>query len=430
MPIMDQTAERAVKQIRLKELNFGDTIRIMPLTKILSSLPFSYPAYKPDMKEKDKMLEGFAIFNSTPAGGEPSLPEKAMMEIFNMAKANAIKAAVARAKKRGQTSSYNPDKLEGTTPDGNKGSWGFGFAQVGLQAVERGNICDIQLTEGQTKGIIAGRSRLIGGNLEYTPLLCWLAITIEEGKEYFNNKTHKKEKAKALRIETIELEKGAKGLLPASFANCVTVHPEDMHQVRDWIKTYHQAVLNFSDVPPEPVYRDYPDESGELCYVATQSVQDPIRLNVYKLGMTDSLRNAIATREELYQYLAATSHSLLGGYFYSLDSGKRRPVTMDEIRAGYVSNDNGTTIVNLDGRERRIEWHKGSLWQKKFNPLLLDDKEKYAFEDSNPEELVELARKLGIPVKGDADPLPVENWDAFLASKAPEVSKSAPVASM
>lgn len=430
MPIMDQAAEKQLKQIRLKELNFGDTIRIMPLTKILSSLPFSYPAYKPDMKEKDKMLDGFAIFNSTPAGKEPSKPEKAMMEIFHAAKQNAIAAAAARARKRNQQSSYNPEKLEGVAADGKKGSWGFGFAQVGMQAVERGNICDVQLTEGQTKGIIQARSRLIGSSLEYTPLLCWLAITIEEGKEYFNNVTKKKEKAKALRIETIELDKGGKGLLPASFANCVTVHPDDMTLVRDWVKAYHQAVFSFSVIPPEPVYRDYPDEAGELCYVATQSVQDPIRLNVYKYGMSEGLRNAIANRDELYQYQASTEHSLLGGYFYSLESGKRRPVPMDEIRAGYVSNDNGTPIVNIDGSPRPISWHKGTLNQKKFNPLLLDEKEKYAFEDSQPEELEKMARKLGIPVKGDPDPSAIVDWDSYLNSSPVEVSRNAPVSNM
>lgn len=429
MPIIDQTVEKTVKQLRLKELNFGDTVRVMPLTVLMSSTAFSYPAYKPDLKDKDKMLDDFAIFNATPTGGIMSAPEKAMIEIWQAARDNLVRAVKARAQKRGKIVDANFDKIEAVVGDKKK-TWGFGFSSIGIQVVERGNICDMQLTDGQAKAISVARSRLIGGNLEYTPLLCWLAITIEEGKEFFNTYTKKKEKSKALKIEVIEVEKGCKGILPAAFGGCVTVHPEDMPQVRDWVKAYHKAVLDFSEIPTEPAYRDYPDENGEVCYVATKSVQDPVRLNVFKMGVSETLVKAISEREALYQYKPATAHSLLGGYYYATPTGARRPVALDEIRAGYVRSEDGVAVVAVDGQERQILWLKGSLWQKKFNPLLVDASEKYAFEDSNPEELETLAKKLGIPVKGDTDPQPITDWDAFLSQSAAMPSRTAPVANM
>lgn len=429
MPIIDQTVEKTVKQLRLKELNFGDTVRIMPLTPLMSSTSFSYPAYKPDSKDKEKMLDDFAIFNATPAGGIMSAPEKAMIEIWQVAKDNLVRTVKARAAKRGKTVDASFDKIEAVVGDKKK-TWGFGFVQIGMQVVERGNICDMQLTDGQARAIVTARNRLIGGNLEYTPLLCWLAITLEEGKEFFNTFTKKKEKAKALKIEVIEAEKGCKGILPASFGGCVTVHPEDMALVRDWVKAYHKAVFDFSEIPTEPVYRDYPDEHGEVCYIATKSVQEPIRLNVFKMGVSETLVKAISEREELYQYKPATAHSLLGGYYYTTPTGTRRPVSLDEIRTGYVRSENGAAIVTVDGQDRSISWVKGSLWQKKFNPLLVDASEKYAFEDCNPEELETLARKFGIPVKGDTDPAMIVNWDDFLSSTQVEPSKTAPVSTM
>ena len=410
---MDAGSEKTRKSIRLSDLEYGDTIIVKPLDKIEASLPFSYPAYKPDYKDEGKYLDGFAQFNMT-LDGIPSQAEQAMLTLFSKALDN-LKREVAKRKRQ-----YKLDYIESTKPDGR---WGKRFEQFGLTVVSAGNICDLQMSNGQKNAFKAARDKVVGNKLEYTPLLCNLQINLVEGEAFGK-------KIKSIEASVLEPQAGCKGLLPASFVRCLWCHPDDFQKMQAWVEAYHKAVFNFSTKPQAPAFRDYPDENGKLYYIATESVQDPYHVNVFDYGVSSDLVKAIASRQTGYLYKSATQHSLLGGYFYQQIDGSRRPVSMEEIKANFIRAEDGKAVVNLDGEERQLDWIAGSLYQKKFNPLLENAAGKLVFDDCKPEELVELARSLGIPVKGDQDPQQIVDWESFLAQKAAVPSKSAPVANM
>lgn len=408
-----KTAQKTIKLTGKGALDYGATLVVKLLEKVEANLPFSYPAFKPDFDDREKLVDGFANFNLT-LEGEPSQAEKSMLQIFETALRNQKQAAAKRNRV------YDLDYLESTKPDG---TWGKTYARYGCMVVSAGNICDMQISDGQKNALIKARNKVVDGKLEHTPFLCNLQIRIVE-KSGFGNKY------KALEINTLEPQPGCKFLLPASFVDCIWVHPQDFQKMQTWAKDRQEAIFNFSPIPEQPIFRDYPDEDGKLYYVATQSIQDPYHVNVFEHGISPDLVKAIANREEGYYHKAATQHSLLGGYFYRLSNGSRRPVSMDEIKANFVRAEDGKAVVNLDGEERQLDWIAGSLHQKKFNPMLENAAGKLVFDDCKPEELVDLAHSLGIPVKGDQDPQQIVDWDSFLAQKAAVPSKPAPVSNM
>ena len=408
-----ESTQKVIKLTGKGSLDYGATLVIKILEKVEANLPFSYPAYKPDWENKEKFVDGFANFNMT-TDGTPSQAEKSMLAIFYKALQNQKQAAANRKRQ------YKLDYLESTKPDGR---WGTTYTRYGCMVVSAGNICDLQMAKGQKNALVAARSKVMNGKLEHTPFLCNMEIRIVE-KIAFGDKY------KALEIATVEPQPGCKGLLPTSFVNCIWVHPGDFQVMQSWVEAYHKAKYNMSKEPEQPAYRDYPDETGKLYYVAFQSIQDPIWLNVFDYGISPDMSRAIADRDAGYMHTSANQHSLLGGYFYRRANGSRRPVSLDEIRANYLRAEEGKAVINLDGEERMLDWIVGSLWQKKFNPLLENQAGKLVFDDSNPDELVEMARKLGIPIKGDTDPTQISDWDGFLASKAPQPSRSAPVAAL
>lgn len=413
--VTDADSEQTRKSIRLSDLEFGATVVVKLIDKFEVGQPHSHPAYKRDYRNENKMIEGFAQFNMT-LEGQPSQAEKNMLAIFKQALQNQIGAAAHRQRE------YKLDYLESKKPDGR---WGTKFKNYGCTVVESGNICDLQTSKGQKNAILKARDRVMNGKLEHTPFICNLQITIVKelmntGKEY-----------KAVEVSVVERQPGCKNLLPASFQDCIWVHPEDFQKMQAWNEAKHKAVFDFAELPIQPDFRNYSDENGKLYYIATKSVQDPVFVNVFEHGIAPGLVKAIAAREAGWLYTPATQHSLLGGYFYRRLDGSRRAVSMDEIRANFLRSEDGKAVVNIDNEERVLEWIVGSLWQKKLNPLLeIEGTGKLAFDDCKPEELVDLAHKLGIPVKGDPDPKPIMDWESFLSESKPTPSRLAPVANM
>jgi hypothetical protein len=410
----DAGSEKTRKSVRLSDLEYGDTIVIKLIDKFEGSLPFSYPAYKPDYQDEGKFLDGFAQFNMT-LEGQSSQAEKNMLAIFQKALENQ-KTAAAKRKRQ-----YKLDYLESTKP---KGQWGVKYEQYGCAAVASGNIVDLQTSKGQKNAIVAARNKAVNGKLECTPFICNLQINIVKkvmgtGDEY-----------KAADVSVVEPQPGCKGLLSPHFVDCIWVHPEDFQKMQTWVQAMHKAKFDFATEPSQPDFRNYPDESGKLYYIATKSIQDPVYLNVFEHGVAPGMVKAIADRETGWLYKPATQHSLLGGYFYPLLDGTRQPVTMEEIKANFVRAEEGKPVVNLAGEEHMLDWIVGSLYQKKFNPLLEDAAGKLVFDDCKPDELVELAHQLGIPVKGDQDPLQIADWSEFLVQTSTESSRKAPVANL
>lgn len=402
------------KTMYLGEIKAGNTVIIRPISKAKIRHPFNYPAQKPDYKEDGKLVDGYAVFNLNANLRDQTTvrpaAEQSMLQIFY---AELDRLAV-RLSKLGQ-------KLKEKKID----RWGLPFgqedyAQFGMVVVEHGNVTVLDMYSTHYKSVYDAMRSVKNNKLVFTPLICSLEITMaeQEGK-----KTCKAQ------IQVVEPQAGCMNILPAGFIGCTYAHPDDFQMVQEYVAKKLEAAMWGKEPPAAPVYRDYPSDDGKLYYIATESLQTPVHINVFEYGFPEALLTKLQDKSELWQYMPATQHSLLGGYYFDGDDGLRHPVTLDEIKANFVREEDSKAVINLDGQERVIQWIKGSLNDKKFNPYLVDTKAaRSMFAD--PELLAEHARKLGLPVKGDVDPIPISDWNAFLNQTSVKPSKSAPVANM
>lgn len=402
------------KTMYLGEIKAGSTIIVRPISKAKKKFPFNYPAYKPDYKEEGKMLDGYAVFNLTAGLNDQITPrppaENAMLEIFQ-AELDRLEKRLA---KLGQ-------KLKQNSID----RWGpnFGqndYAQFGMAVVEHGNVAVLDMYSTHYKAVYDAMRLAKNGKLVFTPLICSLEVTMAEQA---GKKTCKAQ------VQVVEPQAGCMNLLPASFIGCTYAHPDDFQIVQEYVTKSLEAAMWGKETPEAPVYRDYPNDEGKIYFIATESLQEPVWMNVFEKGFPEALLPKLRDKSELWQYLPASQHSLLGGYYYDGDDGTRQPVTLEQIKANFLRSEEGKAVINLNGQERVIGYIKGSLNDKKFNPYLVDTKAARSMF-SDPDIIAEHAKRLGIPVKGDQDPVAIVEWDSFLAQTSTEPSRRAPVASM